>query len=83
MTLIGNLAIYDIVSVVKNGGFAAFSEWSLRILKEKKINRSYLEQIYSFFRFFADKIKFISINRSVVLISCDLLLVATDIVPHE
>lgn len=33
MTLIVNLAIYDIGPVVKNGGFTTFVEWSMRVLK--------------------------------------------------
>lgn len=50
VTLMGNLALNDAKIVIQKGALRACIDWSLRILKESKVNRAYLDQIYTFFR---------------------------------
>jgi len=66
MTLICNLACNDLGYIVKWGGLKVCIDWSLRMLREKKINRAYLDQIYYFFEMMSLNIAKIPNNYNFV-----------------
>jgi hypothetical protein len=72
ITLLGNLAHNEPGYVIKQGGLTVCIDWSLRMLREKKINRAYLDQIYCFFELMSYKIKSVPTNYNFVNFSTKL-----------